>query len=475
MKAPDEAWEARLRYGIVSRSGAVADSGPGLTYNGITPNDLAVRGWLWFLFDVAGVGLSVEREAFALYDNGQRVTGGGLLRAHVGPTGRLRLGPVRLEALAGYAFHQLPDFGNTTQTPSFRTGSRHAVLLAARGLVDIGPVTVEGRFEYPLALATTDATGAKIAMNGLTAGGGVRVAVARTGKLVWGAMADVSYSADSANAGTYQRLLHAGVALDLQWKDEPTVIHTGAVIVTAVDADNKPLLKANLSVETPSGPLAPSLDDKGQALLADVLEGPIAVRATLDGYDPASAEGVLQAGQELRLNVRLQKTPPKVSGLLVSVTDKVSKAPLANVTVTLQDKTYTTDAAGKVAIKDILAGPVSLALTADGYQPGSEAASVVAGVDSTVDVTLLSAKKRELASITGLVRSGRGGAPVQANLEIPEANIRARANDKGAFAFKVVGGSYTVTISAKGFVTQTKQLTVKDAEQAILNVDLQPK
>lgn len=73
------------------------------------------------------------------------------------------------------------------------------------------------------------------------------------------------------------------------------------------------------------------------------------------------------------------------------------------------------------------------------------------------------------------MRSGRGGAPIQANLEIPEANIRAKANDKGSFTFKVIGGTYTVNISGKGFLTQSKQLVVKDAEQAILNVDLQPK
>ena len=120
-------------------------------------------------------------------------------------------------------------------------------------------------------------------------------------------------------------------------------------------------------------------------------------------------------------------------------------------------------------------GPVNLTFNADGYQPGSEAASIVAGVDSTVEVGLLSAKKRELATITGLVRSGRGGAPIQANLEIPEATIKAKANAVGAFTFKVVGGTYTVNISGKGFLSQTKQLIVKDAEQAILNVDLQPK
>lgn len=472
----EEAWELRLQYGIVSRSGGLTDSGPGLTYTGITPNDLALRGWLWFLFDVVGVGLSLEREAFALYDNGVRVTGGGLLRAHIGPTGRLRLGPVRLEALAGYAFHQLPDFGSTTSAPTFMTGSRHAIMLAARALLDLGPVTIEGRFEYPLALATTNAAGASMPMPGFTVGGGVRLALARTGKVVWGAMADASYSTDNAPRNTaYQSLIRAGLALDLQWKDEPIVIRTGTVNVGVKGPDGKPLGRAIVSLETPSGPLSPPLDETGHAILADVLAGHVTAHAKLDGYEPADAEGDLAVLNTLALDLTMQKTPPKVGGLVVMVTDKITRAPLPNVSMKMGDQTYTTDDAGKVVIHDLNPGPVNLAFNADGYQPGSEAASIVAGVDSTVEVGLLSAKKRELATITGLVRSGRGGAPIQANLEIPEAKIKAKANAVGAFTFKVVGGTYTVNISGKGFLSQTKQLIVKDAEQAILNVDLQPK
>lgn len=472
----EEVWQARLQYGIVTRSGAVNDSGPGLTYTGLTPNDFAVRGWLWLLADLAGVGLSVEREAFALYDNGVRITGGGLIRAHVGPTFRYRLGPVRLEALAGYAFHQLPDFGNTATTPVFGAGSRHGLMLAARGLFDIGPVTVEGRFEYPLPLVNRDSFGQPSKMGGLTAGGGVRVALARTGNVIWGAMADASYTTDSAPANAvYQRLIRAGLALDLQWKVEPLIIRTGGITIYVKTEDGRPLGRAMVTLDTPSGLLSPSLDDEGHAMVADVLAGHLSAQARLEGYDPIDQEGDLSAGGELTLTFALHKTPPTVGSLLVSVADKVTKRPLSKVKIRLGEETFTTDDQGKAVLKDLKPGLFTLAFTADGYQPTNEAASVVAGVDSPLEVSMLSAKKRELATITGLVRSARGGSPIQANLEIPEANLRAKANDKGAFNFRVIGGTYTVTISGRGFMTQIKQIVVKDAEQAILNVDLQPK
>ena len=59
IKKHDETWQARAQYGIVSRSGALSDSGPGLTYSGITPNDLSLRGWLWLLAGGLGIGCAI--------------------------------------------------------------------------------------------------------------------------------------------------------------------------------------------------------------------------------------------------------------------------------------------------------------------------------------------------------------------------------------------------------------------------------
>lgn len=56
---------------------------------------------MWFLFgDHLGLTGAVQREAFSLLDGPPVVTSGALLRANVGPTGRLRMRPVRLEAAA---------------------------------------------------------------------------------------------------------------------------------------------------------------------------------------------------------------------------------------------------------------------------------------------------------------------------------------------------------------------------------------
>ena len=98
-----------------------------------------------------------------------------------------------------------------------------------------------------------------------------------------------------------------------------------------------------------------------------------------------------------------------------------------------------------------------------------------AGKEAEVTVKMAEVKKRVPATITGLVRSTAGGKPVAADLELPRARLKTRANAQGSFTFRLDGGTYTVNISAPGYRAQSKVVTVKDGDQAIFNVDLYPR
>ncbi|MCU0701857.1 MAG: hypothetical protein MUC96_35590, partial [Myxococcaceae bacterium] len=102
-KRSEELFELRLRYGVAYRTGRQVDAtGPGLSYDGLTPNDPGLQGWVFPLFEgLLGFTAGFSREGFALFDRttNARVTGGGLLRAQAGVTARFRLGPARLEVL----------------------------------------------------------------------------------------------------------------------------------------------------------------------------------------------------------------------------------------------------------------------------------------------------------------------------------------------------------------------------------------
>lgn len=422
------------------------------------------------------------REGFGLFerDTNVRVTSGGLLRAQAGVTARFRLGWARFEPVVGYSLGQVAEFRDAA-APTFSAGTRHALLLAARGLIDLGPVTIEGRFEYPVGLAAVDGSGASSRSTGLSVGGGVRVALFRTGTALWGLMAEGAFSQDSLSGPSsaaandqsisLQNHVRLGLALDLQWKEEPQTAPLGALLISVSLDDGSPANKAVVQVDG----VATALDATGATRLDGIPPGPVTVRATLDGYETAEATAGLTAGTETPVTLRLKKQLPKMGTLLVTVIDKATNSALAGATVTVNGKAQTTDAKGTVTFVELTPGAVNVDIAAAGFTAKAEAATILPGLQATVATELVSAKKRDPATVSGSVRSARGGAAVQANLEIPEASIKAKADDKGGFVFRLAGGTYTVTISAKGFVTQTKQVTVKDGDQAIFNVDLQPK
>src|SRR3954471_14854024 len=80
---------ARLRYGVVARRGNSVGVGPGVIYDGITPNDFALQG-SYFGHGYVGGFLSLQRESFALSDipTGDFVTATGLFRVTGGPSAR---------------------------------------------------------------------------------------------------------------------------------------------------------------------------------------------------------------------------------------------------------------------------------------------------------------------------------------------------------------------------------------------------
>jgi hypothetical protein len=489
-----EFWAARLRYGIAYRTGGQQDTGPGLTYKGFTPNDLSLLGWAWFGY--AGAHLQVQREGFALFDTMNSsatgpVTSGSLVRFALQAGGRLPLGPLRIEPYLGYAFHQLPTFRGgdgmgSTLTPAFGAGVRHSLLAALRLLVEFGPIAIEAKGELPITLATQVPGAASAVSNGFTVGGGVRVQLTNVGKLHIGALLDGQYVVDNlagkdASGATVvasqQQIVRGGLGLDLQWREILAPKGSlGGVIVRVLDVDSgAPLAGAEvtLTIGADERPVTP--DANGALAVRELQPGPFKVRASAEGYLPFESAGAVTAGADTPMEIRLKKEPPKIGALAIAVKEIESNKPLENVTVTVGDTAAKTDAQGVARFEGLKPGPVGITLELPGYQKGEEAGSVVAGKTAEIAVTLVPEKKKVPATITGLVRSTKGGTPISAVLEVPQAKIKTKADEKGAFSFRVDAGTYTVRISAPGYITQSKDVTVKDGDQAIFNVDLYPK
>ncbi|WP_240358991.1 MSCRAMM family protein [Pyxidicoccus trucidator] len=472
----------RLRYGMALRNGQQSDVGPGLTYEGLTPNDLAAVGTGW-VGPWLGAWAGVQREAFDLKEGALRITGGSLLRASVGPRARLFLGPVRAEVGAGYGFAQLPLFGSSSE-PVLARGVRHAALVSGRLLVPLfAGLKLEARGELPVTLAARDASGTEAEATGFSAGGALLVPLKSAAR--WGGtlVLDFQHVQDTVTLAdgtrSEQRLRRVGAALEFSWNDSapvappppPARVPAGSLSVRVLDAESgAPLPGARVVL----GDVERVADAQG-LVEAELPPGEVAARVSAEGYAPGEARATVEDGGRAALEVRAQKLPPPTGALRVTVVNSQTGVPLPGVRVAVGAREVRTDMMGQARVKDLAPGPVAVTVKSPGFRPAEEAAIVVAGQEAALSVPLASERKSGPATLTGQVRSTRGGKPLAATLRIPLAKVRTRADTKGAFNVRVKGGTYRITISAPGHLSQTKSVKLRDGEQAIFNVDLFPR
>lgn len=472
---------AKVRYGVVLREGSQEDQGPGLSYDGLTPNDVQLQ-LGYFPLDLIGAELQVEREAFGLFQSsGSQVTSGALLRGHLGPKLRVKFGPVRLEALGAFQYAQLPEFGSTA-SPKFRQGARQGVLLASNVLVDLpAGLNLHGRAEYPLSLSASDSAGNSGRSSGFAAGGGLGYTLGTADTLAYGLELDYQYVTDRLEVGSavsQQTLQRIGAALTLNWLDAPPPPpppKLGDLFVQVTDEKGAPIANAPVSLVLEGGEARTvTTDANGAAAARGLPPGMLVAKVSAGGYLPAEARAEVHAGERGDVRLGLQKAPPKTGAVLVTIVDADGNRPLEGAVVSIGDRELLSAADGTVRAEGIKPGALGIKVSLKGYTEANEAATVTAGRESQVPISLVAEKKKVPATITGLVRSTRGGAPVPADLEIPELKLKTRADANGAFTMRVPGGTYRVIISARGYLKQQKSVTVKDGDQAIFNVDLFP-
>ncbi|MBJ6765385.1 carboxypeptidase regulatory-like domain-containing protein [Myxococcaceae bacterium JPH2] len=487
--APEHA-SLRLRYGLSLRQGQQSDVGPGLTYDGMTPNDVSAQatGWVgsWL-----GAWASVQREAFDLKAEGTRVTGGSLWRASVGPRVRALLGPVRLEVGAGYGYSQLPLFAGA-ESPELARGIRHAALVGGRVLVPLpAGLRLEGRGEVPLTLSASDASGAKATASGYAVGGALLVPLKRARGWAGTLVLDFQQVRDTVTLAevtrSEQRLRRVGAALEFTWEAdspareasaEPVLDARGALALRVVDAaTGAPLAGARVTLVVGGEAREPvAADAEGRVDATELPVGEVLARVQVEGHEEAEARAQVVAGGRAELEVRAQKPAPVMGSLRVTVVDAATGAPLPEARVAVGTVKARADVSGKANIEGLAPGPVAVAVVVPGFRPVEDAAVIVAGQQAELAVALsVERKTGELATLTGQVRSTRGGRPLVATLAIPQARVRTRADKTGAFSVRVRGGTYRIIISAPGHRPQSKSVMLRDGERAIFNVDLLPR
>ena len=155
-----------------------------------------------------------------------------------------------------------------------------------------------------------------------------------------------------------------------------------------------------------------------------------------------------------------------VSGLVIN---QLTGAPIPGATVRMNGFTFVTDVNGRfIRVFDVEPGPYNLEASAPLFFPRIVPIAVQSA--GTVEVTIPLTPLPGI--LTGIVRSLVTGAP------IPGATVTANgftATTDAAGAYNIAGlppGTYQVTASAAGFITQTQPATIQAAQPTVLNFGL---
>ncbi|MBT8493670.1 MAG: carboxypeptidase-like regulatory domain-containing protein [Deltaproteobacteria bacterium] len=180
----------------------------------------------------------------------------------------------------------------------------------------------------------------------------------------------------------------------------------------------------------------------------------------------------------------VKKDPGKLKG---TITDEGGN-PISGAAVTLVIQprepgkpqvtvTATTGEDGSFEIADANGEPLpdgaaELTVEAEGFDAKKQNVDIVAGKLSEVSVPMSEALPPGV--LRGAVQSFRG-KPLKATITVEPGDKTATADPQGQFEIELEPGEYKVKISAGGFKTQTRTVTIEKNGVTIMNVDMRNK
>ena len=154
------------------------------------------------------------------------------------------------------------------------------------------------------------------------------------------------------------------------------------------------------------------------------------------------------------------------------VTDSQTRLPIiaATVSVSPGGQSVLTDTNGNFSLS-VSPGTYTVMAKANGYSSASQAVTVNGGQKTNVVFRLVSVTV--FGSLNGAVIDSLGKAPiVGATVSLSDGMVRV-TDLNGNFSYAIVlSGSYTLTVSAIGFVTQSQVVTVKTGHTTNVQISL---
>ena len=243
---------------------------------------------------------------------------------------------------------------------------------------------------------------------------------------------------------------------------------TGTIRGTVSNADTgEPLPGVTISLNDGANTVSNS---NGVFQFASVDAGRVSVSASIDGYEPATANANLSAGQVLVFSPSLEPIVAEPATLRGTVTNADTGSPLANALVEIEHEdgqtvSAQTDLRGAYVIDEIPVGAFFVRASLDGFDPVVAIAVAESGSRISFSPSLRAADSQEPAPTTvrirGMVTDTDTGQPLASaqiqyivldpdTLEVREHGPLSTDGDAG-FEAQVPPGIIGVTASASGY------------------------
>jgi hypothetical protein len=163
-------------------------------------------------------------------------------------------------------------------------------------------------------------------------------------------------------------------------------------------------------------------------------------------------------------------TPAMIGG---QVLDSQTLRPIAAATVAVSPggNSALTDANGNFSI-GVNPGSYTATASAPSYNSASQNVTVAAGQKATIGFRLVSVAA--YGSLFGTVTNSTSQDPITgATVTLSSLGMIRVTNTNGDFSYALVlSGTYTLTVSASGYVTQSRQVTIKPSQTTSVQIAL---
>jgi hypothetical protein len=245
----------------------------------------------------------------------------------------------------------------------------------------------------------------------------------------------------------------------------------GRVVGTVTNASNGTNI-AGVVVDDDVGTSA-STDGVGAYAISGLPPGNHNLTATMSGFASQSKTVMVTAGADSTADFSL--APSQTTGTVAGTITSAGGGVIAGAVVT--DSTgasATTNGSGVYSIAGLAAGSHTLTAAASGFVSQTGSVTVVAGTQATADYVLTPIPRD--GTITGSVTSTAGGVAIPGATVSDTGGASATTNGSGVYTLTaLVPGSHSLTVTAAGFVSQTRSVTAVSGTPVTADFSLTPR